>query len=722
MVVSVILFPLGVFLTLLDFVVYLVSFQWVSLLPKLFAGTPLRTTAVDGEESHRVRTGYSPSTLLVSMYPGEVFTVHDLMEKVFDKYGDRKCLGTREFVGMRTPKIKEFGSTSWLTYTEMRKTSGKFGAALRGAGLVETPAVATIEALTTPCTLAIYENTCPEWFMAAIGSFSQGISITTIYGTLGMDAVIDAIQEGTISAILCNRMSVADIVSKLPSMKSLKTIIYTDDLVAPGDKSAVLPSPNGVSVISFAAFVASGDTVKYPANPPKPSATAVTMYTSGSTGKPKGVIITHKNILATVSALRIDLALNEEDVYLAYLPLAHIMEFTAEFTCAATGTAIAYADPRTLTKTGAYPTGALEEFRPTCMAGVPKIWDIIKKGIQAKVAGSSPVVQFLFQTAFAARSFAIRHGYDTPLFKAMIFKKMAAATGGNLRMAISGGGPLNAEVQVFIRTCVGAAISQGYGLTETCASLTLQDMYDDERPGIAGVLTAASEAKLVSCEVNDKAGLPYRHTDRKDADGNDVLGRGEVWVRGTSLGIGYYKMPEKTAEVFLPGGWFCTGDIGQFVPDGSLQIVDRLKNLIKLKGGEYIAIEQMEMVYGNSNFVDAPDGGIACFGDGEMDRPIAMMQLNKPAAMAWAKANGVAGDFDTIRKDKGLQDSVFKELIGLHKKSGLSGLEKIVALAILEEPWTPENGCLTATNKLQRKSIQKMFEKEFNEIRNKAIF
>jgi len=107
------------------------------------------------------------------------------------------------------------------------------------------------------------------------------------------------------------------------------------------------------------------------------------------------------------------------------------------------------------------------------MVGVPKIWDVIKKGIEAKVAASSPVAKFLVQTAFQARTFAINNGYDTPLFKALVFKKFSKVVGGKLRLALSGGGPLNSEVQVFVRTCFGCPFIQGYGLTETCAALTI---------------------------------------------------------------------------------------------------------------------------------------------------------------------------------------------------------------------------------------------------------
>jgi len=291
-----------------------------------------------------------------------------------------------------------------------------------------------------------------------------------------------------------------------------------------------------------------------------------------------------------------------------------------------------------------------------------------------------------------------------------------------LRMALSGGGPCNAEVQVFIRTCFGCPLIQGYGLTENCAGLAMQDP-KDLRSGIVGPPNSSCEVKLLSTpEIKDKNGAPYLSTDTTDVIGNEIFGRGEVLMKGTNLSLGYYRMQDKTDEVFTKDGFFHTGDIGQFMSDGSIRIVDRVKNLVKLKGGEYIAIENCEMVYGNSSFVDAISGGICVYGDGEMDRPIALMQLNKVVAMQWASDNGVSGSFEEVMASKDLNNAVKKDMEKERVKGGLSRLEKLQAICFLHSPWTPENGCLTAANKLERRKVVETFEKEFNETRAKGIF
>jgi long-chain acyl-CoA synthetase len=169
-------------------------------------------------------------------------------------------------------------------------------------------------------------------------------------------------------------------------------------------------------------------------------------------------------------------------------------------------------------------------------------------------------------------------------------------------------------------------------------------------------------------------------------------------------------------------GWFHTGDIGQFMSDGSVRIVDRKKNLVKLKGGEYIAMEKMEMTFGNSSFVDAIAGGICCYGDGDMDRPVALMQLNEVVALKWAEENGESKDIETLKHSEKLQAAILNDMQKEHAKSDLSHLEKLVGVVLLTKAWTPENGCLTAANKLQRRMVVQQFAKEFEDVKKKGIF
>lgn len=515
-----------------------------------------------------------------------------------------------------------------------------------------------------------------------------------------MDAVIDAINNGVISALLCNQANVQHVIDISAQVPTLKTIIYTSDLIPSNSPSLSLKNvPANITVISFDNFINKGAQVAIPTAPPSPGTCAVVMYTSGSTGKPKGVVITHQNLLASVTGALTLLKPQDGDVYLGYLPLAHILELMAELGMLSCGIPVCFADPKTLTSTGSYPIGALEAFSPSLMAGVPKIWDVIKKGAQAKIAAGSPVTRLIAETAFEARAFALNHGYDTPLFNALVFKKFSALVGGNLRYALSGGGPLHTEIQTFIRTAFGI---------------------------LAGVPLPCCEVKLLSCpDSSDKASLPYMGTDTKDDEGNPIYGRGEILIKGLNVGLGCYMMPDKTKEDFDSDGFFHTGDIGQFMSDGSIRIVDRKKNLVKLKGGEYIAIESVEGLYGNSAFVDPVAGGLVCYGDGDMDRPIAVIQVNHAYAKARAKENDNPDkdNLDNVIKSKGFYDAVLANFKNEARNGGLSHLERVAAIAFTEHGhWTPENQCLTAASKLNRKVILEVEKDVFVEAREKAIF
>lgn len=708
-------------LIFVDFVNCILTFGWIGAVKKALSGEPVRSVPVADDESHRVMPEYKGN--LARTPRGGITTLENMAEFSYKNFPDNPCMRSRDFIGWKTPKIKEFGpDIKELSYREVGEKAHKFGAALRKSGCVPAPKTTNLKRVTTPCRMAIFENTCSEWLIAALGAFSQSITVTTVYATLGIDAVIEAVNDNEIPVILCNKLSVSKIVDKIGKMKKLKTIVYTNDLVPKDDKTQLPKAPAGVSILSFDEYVETGDVKAFPVTEPVPDTTAVIMYTSGSTGKPKGVVISHKSILAAAASADILLHMHDKDKYLAYLPLAHIMELMVEFVVLAKGCCLCYADPKSLSATGSAPIGALEAFSPTLMVAVPKIWETLRKGIMAKVAQSPAAAQVLVNTAFEWRVTAKKYGFTTPLFSALVFKKFKKAVGGELRWALSGGGPLSGKVQDFIRVAFDIPLVQGYGLTETCAGLAIQ-AEDDLRHGVQGMPIPSCEVKLDSTpDVKDRAGLPYLSTDRKDVEGNDVWGRGEICVRGFHVTSGYYMEEEKTKEEFKEDGWFHSGDIGEFLKDGSIRIVDRKKNLVKLKGGEYIALEQMESVYGGSNFVDAIAGGICCYGDGEMDRPIALMQLSEPYAKKWAQKNGASDDISKLKDDSKLYDAIMDDLKQIHGGSGLSHLEKLVAVSILTDHWTPENGCLTAANKLQRRVVIETFSKEFEEVKKKGVF
>lgn len=288
------------------------TFGWINAIKKFFRGQPLRSVPVKDDESHRVDPRFKGK--LVTSPFDDTPTLYHLASKAFSMHGSRRCMGTRKFLGWKSPKVKHFGEVKWNSYEEISNLSIKFGAALRKHGMTPSADVTNLEEIKSPCSIAIFENTCSEWMIAALGAFSQSISVTTIYATLGLEAVISAVNEASISTIVCNKINVKKLTDRINDMKSLKTIIYTNDTVAPDDKTELPKVTKGVKIVQFYDFASSGDKIAFPPQPPKPDTTAVIMYTSGSTGKPKGVVIKHRAIVAAVAAGKIALGIQSGDV------------------------------------------------------------------------------------------------------------------------------------------------------------------------------------------------------------------------------------------------------------------------------------------------------------------------------------------------------------------------------------------------------------------------
>jgi len=208
-------------------------------------------------------------------------------------------------------------------------------------------------------------------------------------------------------------------------------------------------------------------------------------------------------------------------------------------------------------------------------------------------------------------------------------------------------------------------------------------------------------------------------------------------MRGPPVSMGYYKQPDKTKEVFSDDGWFSSGDVGIWRPDGQLQIVDRVKNLIKTKGGEYIAIESMEKEYSTCAYVSGANGGILCYGDGDMDRPVAFVVVDERKLCGWADSQGVTYDsFTALCATPEANKEVLASLVKAGKDGKLGDNEILLGVHLLpgtgptnnqppkmEDPWTPENGMLTASNKLQRNQILAAFGANgvFDALKKKGI-
>ncbi|GFS40102.1 long chain acyl-CoA synthetase 9 [Actinidia rufa] len=383
-------------------------------------------------------------------------------------------------------------------------------------------------------------------------------------------------------------------------------------------------------------------------------------------------MMTHGNVLATVSAvMTIVPDLGGKDVYLAYLPLAHILELAAENVIAAVGCSIGYGSPLTLTDTSNKikrgTKGDASMLKPTLMTAVPAaILDRVRDGVLKKVDATGGISKKLFHMAYSRRLSAINGswfgawGLEKLLWNFLVFRKVRAILGGHIRFVLSGGAPLSGDTQRFINICLGAPIGQGYGLTETCAGGTFSE-YDDTSVGRVG------------------APLP----------------------------CSFIKVDEKGMR------WFYTGDIGRFHSDGCLEIIDRKKDIVKLQHGEYVSLGKVEAALIVSPYVDS----IMLHANPFHSYCVALVVASQPTVEGWAKKQGIAFvDFADLCQKKETVKEIHGSLVKAAKQARLEKFEIPAKIKLLSDPWTPESGLVTAALKIKRDVIRKTFSEDLSEL------
>jgi len=406
----------------------------------------------------------------------------------------------------------------------------------------------------------------------------------------------------------------------------------------------------------------------YDGPPPGPVAeedVATLIYTSGTTGPPKGVILTHRNLATAAS--RATSTTDEDDLVLLFLPMAHSFARIAHQGSAFNGASVA------LVSDVARVPEALQRTKPTFLPAVPRVYEKIHANTLGEIerAGGLKRALGLWALRVGARASATKQ--PSPLLKIeariadkLVFGKVKERLGGRLRLGVSGAAPLGLDVLQFFNS-MGILVIEGYGLTETSSSLSVNEQ-EDYRLGTVG-------RAVEGCEV------------RFDEDG-------EILVKSPSVFAGYYKDPEATAAAFTEDGWFRTGDVGEIDDDGFIKITDRKKDLIITAGGKNIAPQNLENALKASRFVSQA----VAIGD---RRPYVTALIT----LDWDEVNATGRNPEELVQE--IVDNVNRDRVRV---------EQIKKFAILPRDFSQEEGEVTPTLKLRRRIVHEHFADEIENL------
>lgn len=416
---------------------------------------------------------------------------------------------------------------------------------------------------------------------------------------------------------------------------------------------------------------------------------ATIIYTSGTTGRPKGVMLSHKNIVSNVlgSAPRIPFE-EGKSIALSFLPICHIYERMILYIYQYYSVSVYFAE--SIDKL----TDNLKEAKPHVITAVPRLLEKVYDKIYAKGGELTGIKKKLF---FWAIDLGLKYEPDgkngfwyefqLSIARKLIFSKWKEGLGGNLSLMVSG----SAALQPRLARVFAAAeiyVMEGYGLSETSPVIAVNDTRNHGfKIGTVGKVIENVEVKIAE--------------------------DGEILCKGPNVMMGYYKDPEKTAEV-LKDGYFHTGDIGEIDSEGFLKITDRKKEMFKTSGGKYIAPQLLENAMKQSRFIEQ----IMVIGDGEK-MPAALIQPNYEFVKEWARLHklDIGKTNEEIADNQDVIKRIDEDIEKMNEKFG--HWEQIKRFELTPEIWSIDGGELTPTLKLKRKIVLEKYKDLYAKIYGK---
>ncbi|XP_054576115.1 long-chain-fatty-acid--CoA ligase 1 isoform X4 [Eptesicus fuscus] len=650
--------------------------------------------------------GARRSTLLDSDEPmayfyDDVRTLYEGFQRGIHVSNNGPCLGSR----------KPDQPYEWLSYKQVAEMSECVGSALIQKGFKAAP----------DQYIGIFAQNRPEWVIIEQGCFAYSMVVVPLYDTLGTEAITYIVNKAELSLVFVDKPEKANLLLDGVENKltpGLKIVVlmdsYGSDLLERGKKC-------GVEIISMKALEDLGRANRKKPKPPAPEDLAVICFTSGTTGNPKGAMITHRNIVSDSSAfvkvtenfvnptpddtlisflplahmfervVEKVLGLNASDTHISFLPLAHMYEQLMQCVMLCHGAKIGFfqGDIRLL-------MDDLKVLQPTIFPVVPRLLNRMFDRIFGQA--NTTLKRWLLDFASKRKEAELRSGIirNNSLWDKLIFRKIQSNLGGKVRLMITGAAPVSATVLTFLRAALGCQFYEGYGQTECTAGCSLS---------IPGDWTAGHVGAPMPCNL-------IKLVDVEEMNYLAAKGEGEVCVKGPNVFQGYLKDPAKTAEALDKDGWLHTGDIGKWLPNGALKIIDRKKHIFKLAQGEYIAPEKIENIYLRSE----PVAQVFVHGESLQAFLVAIVVPDVETLGRWAGKRGLAGSFEELCRSKEVKKAILEDLVRLGKESGLKTFEQVKGISLHPELFSIENGLLTPTMKAKRPELRNYFRSQIDEL------
>ncbi|KAK7925637.1 hypothetical protein WMY93_007947 [Mugilogobius chulae] len=505
------------------------------------------------------------------------------------------------------------------------------------------------------------------------------------------DAIPFIINTAEISTVICDRADKAQVLienverRETPCLKRIILMDLCDPELQQRGRGC------GVHIQSLHEVEALGRDHHRKPVPPSSDDLSIVCFTSGTTG----VMLTHGNVVADFGGfLKVTdkvIFPNKDDCLISFLPLAHMFERLIESVVYCHGGRIGFyqGDIRLL-------PDDMKALRPTIFPVVPRLLNRMYDKIFSQA--NTPLKRWLLNFAAKRKGAEVSRGVirSDSIWDKIFFSKIQASLGGRLRMIITGAAPTSPSVLGFLRAALGCQVYEAYGQTECTAGCTYTTP-GDWTSGHVGAPLPCNLIKLV--DVPEKNYFASK-------------GEGEVCVKGPNVFKGYLKDPVRTAETLDPDGWLHTGDIGKWLPNGTLKIIDRKKHIFKLAQGEYISPEKIENIYIRSE----PVAQLYVHGDSLQSCLVGIIVPDPEVMPQWAKKNGMSGSYLELCANPLLKKAIQEDLVRLGKASGLHSFEQVKNIHIHNEMFSIVNGLLTPTLKAKRPELKEYFKTQIDEL------